>query len=122
MVVAQRLLRRLDSEKSEKYEPEEEGKQMLKDALGPLFPTEPTQLTLRKPIENVEDAFSGRVGIYEVLPLSEKIARMVSENATADAIESQAIEEGMIKMIQDGFLKAIKGITTVEEVLRVAKE
>ena len=66
--------------------------------------------------------YLGRIGIFEVLVVSEKISRMILLHETAQAIEDQAIGEGMITMKQDGFLKVIEGITTVEEVLRVAEE
>jgi len=62
------------------------------------------------------------VGIFEVLPITEKIARLTLERSAAGAIQKQALEEGMITMKQDGYLKVIEGITTIEEVLRVAEE
>ncbi|HRY22296.1 MAG TPA: GspE/PulE family protein [Candidatus Dojkabacteria bacterium] len=66
--------------------------------------------------------YSGRIGIFEVLDVSEKISRMIMENASADEIKNIAVEEGMLTMLQDGYLKALEGITTIEEVLRVSKE
>lgn len=66
--------------------------------------------------------YLGRIGIFEILVASEKIARMILARETAQAIESQAVTEGMITMKQDGFLKVIEGITTIEEILRVAEE
>ncbi len=69
-----------------------------------------------------QTVYVGRVGIFEVLPVSEKISRMILERATADEAENEAIAEGMITMKQDGYLKAVEGITTLEEVLRVAQD
>jgi type IV pilus assembly protein PilB len=66
--------------------------------------------------------YSGRIGIFEVLDVSEKISRMIMDNVSADEIKEAAVEEGMLTMIQDGYLKALEGITTLEEVLRVSKE
>ena len=66
--------------------------------------------------------YSGRIGIFEVLNVSDKISRMVMENVTDADIKNAAVEEGMITMVQDGYLKALEGITTIEEVLRVSKE
>src|SRR6185369_8314502 len=66
--------------------------------------------------------YLGRVGIYEVLPVSEKIARLILEHADSSVIENQAMLEGMIAMKQDGYLKVLQGVTTIEEVLRVAQE
>ncbi|MEX2028585.1 MAG: ATPase, T2SS/T4P/T4SS family [Candidatus Curtissbacteria bacterium] len=66
--------------------------------------------------------YLGRVGIFEVLVVSEKVGRMILSHETSQAIEEAAIADGMITMKQDGFLKVTEGITTVEEVLRVAEE
>ncbi len=66
--------------------------------------------------------YLGRVGIFEVLPITEKIGRLILERAPAVDIEKQAVEEGMITMKQDGYLKVIEGATTIEEVLRVAQD
>lgn len=66
--------------------------------------------------------YLGRIGIFEVLVISEKIARMILARQTSQTIQGQAIIEGMITMKQDGFLKVIEGLTTIEEVLRVAEE
>jgi type IV pilus assembly protein PilB len=66
--------------------------------------------------------YSGRVGIFEVLDVSEKISRMIMDNVSAEEIRDVAVEEGMLTMLQDGYLKALEGITTLEEVLRVSKE
>jgi len=56
------------------------------------------------------------------LGVSEKIGRMILNHETGQAIENEAILEGMVTMKQDGFLKVLDGLTTVEEVLRVAEE
>ncbi len=66
--------------------------------------------------------YSGRIGIFEVLDVTDKISRMVMESVTAQDIENEAKENGMITMIQDGYLKVLEGITSIEEVLRVSKE
>jgi type II secretory ATPase GspE/PulE/Tfp pilus assembly ATPase PilB-like protein len=66
--------------------------------------------------------YSGRIGVFEVLPITEKIGRLILEHAPDSEIEKQAVLEGMITMKQDGYLKAIEGITTLEEVIRVAQE
>ena len=72
--------------------------------------------------EECPDGYKGRIGIYEVLKLSEKIKQLVVKEATADQIQKQAIEEGMLTMVEDGFIKAVQGTTSIEEILRVAKE
>jgi type IV pilus assembly protein PilB len=66
--------------------------------------------------------YYGRIGIYEALPVSEKIAKLILEEAPAGEIEKQAIDEGMITMLQDGYLRVLEGVTTIEEVVRVVRD
>lgn len=66
--------------------------------------------------------YKGRMGIYEILENSSKISSLMLKNANAAEINNQAINDGMLKMVEDGFIKAKNGITTLEEVLRVTKE
>ena len=66
--------------------------------------------------------YSGRAGLYEVMDVSEEIQKMIVERATSAAIQRKAIEQGMITMRQDGYLKALQGITTLEEVNRVTSD
>ncbi len=66
--------------------------------------------------------YGGRVGIYEVLPVTATIKELVIKGATDDAIEDQARTEGMLTMNEDGIFKAAQGITSIEEVLRVITE
>ncbi len=68
------------------------------------------------------EAYKGRAGIHEVLPFSPSIKELVMANGTADQIEKQAREEGMLTMLEDGIYKAALGLTTIEEVLRVINE
>jgi len=69
-----------------------------------------------------DDGYKGRAGIHEVLPMSPTIKDMVMATATADDIETQARKEGMLTMLEDGIYKAARGITSIEEVLRVISE
>lgn len=63
--------------------------------------------------------YKGRLGIYEVLRNSESIQKLIVSNGTSDTIQTQAIQEGMLTMQTDGFIKALRGETTIEEILRV---
>lgn len=65
--------------------------------------------------------YFGRVGIYEVLKVTDKIARLIMERADASTVEDAAKEDGMIIMKQDGYLKVLEGVTSLEEVIRVAQ-
>lgn len=68
------------------------------------------------------DGYKGRIGIFEVLPVTETIKDLIVKGATSDEIQAQAQKEGMRTMIEDGFIKAVQGITSIEEVLRVTME
>jgi type IV pilus assembly protein PilB len=66
--------------------------------------------------------YRGRMGIYEVLGNSSEVQRLIVSNATSDVIQGQAVKEGMVIMQMDGFIKALRGQTTIEEILRVTAE
>ena len=131
LVAAQRVARKVCDHCKESYTPPPEMLEDVKRVLGVLYDAWLNQSNQRgaRPVlykgrgcEICGDTgYQGRVGIFEVLPVSEKIARMITERAPAAQIEKQAIEEGMILMKQDGYLKALEGGTTIEEVKRVAE-
>jgi type IV pilus assembly protein PilB len=83
-----------------------------------------SDLKFYKPIgcEQCNEGYKGRSGIFEVLELDDELKRMVSKRLSAEEINSKALEKGMISMIEDGFIKAIQGITSLEEILRVTRE
>lgn len=66
--------------------------------------------------------YKGRMGIYEVLSNSAAVQKLIVMNNTSDEIQAEAIKEGMITMQVDGLVKALRGQTTVEEILRVTSE
>jgi type IV pilus assembly protein PilB len=67
-------------------------------------------------------SFRGRLGIYEVLPMSSDLRKLIIARYSADHIQEQAIKEGMVSMQTDGLIKALRGRTTLEEVMRVTSE
>ncbi len=75
-----------------------------------------------KPTKKCPDGYSGRIGIFESLEVSESIKELIQKGATSDEIQERAKKEGMRLMIEDGFVKAAQGITSLEEVLRVIIE
>jgi len=75
-----------------------------------------------KPSKDCPEGYRGRIGIYEVLPVTEMIKELIIKKADADQIQAQAQKEGMRTMIEDGFIKAAQGVTSIEEVLRVIAE
>ena len=136
VIIAQRLVRRLC--------PGKEAGTLSKEGLGKLFRDIDTKTLLGilinekavdekaswdsikfykpKTSKDCEDGYQDRIGVHEVLQVTEGISRLLMSNATADDIEKQAIKEGMITMFEDGVIKAVQGITSIEEILRVTSE
>jgi len=124
-VVGQRICRRICQSCKESYEPPKEVFEDFKKVLGKLFPENKEKIKLYRGKgcqECNQTGYFGRIGIFEVLPVSEKIGKLILERASASQVEEEAISEGMITMKQDGYLKVLEGITTIEEVLRVAQD
>jgi type IV pilus assembly protein PilB len=67
-------------------------------------------------------SFRGRLGIYEVLPITPEIQKLIISGSTSEIIQQQAIKEGMVTMQTDGLVKALQGQTTLEEIMRVTSE
>lgn len=68
------------------------------------------------------EGYRGRNGIYEVLAMDTDIRKLVTQNATSEELEVQARKNGMATMVEDGFLKIVQGVTSLEEVMRATKE
>jgi len=69
-----------------------------------------------------KDGYKGRMGIYEVLEVTPVIGDLVLKDSSSEVIMKKAKEQGMITMLEDGFIKAKNGITTIDEIVRVTKE
>ena len=123
-IVAQRVVREVHAACKEAYVPEPKILDEIKKELGSLWqPQGEVKFYKGKGDPDCGDSgYYGRVGIFEVIPASEKIGKLILERASSTDIERMAKEEGMISLKQDGYLKVTEGITTVEEVLRVAQE
>lgn len=123
-IVAQRVVRRICDECKEEYEPPLELVEDIKKVLGKLYQGQNGFKLYRGKgcTKCGGTGYLGRIGIYEVMPFTEKIGRLTLERPAAESIEKQAVAEGMITMKQDGYLKVLEGITTIEEVKRVAEE
>ena len=68
------------------------------------------------------DGYKGRIGIHEILSMTESLRELITKNDNADAIEAEARRNGMLTMLEDGLYKASQGVTSLEEVLRVISE
>jgi general secretion pathway protein E len=80
--------------------------------------------TVYRPVLTEENptGYFGRTSILELLQMSDSIRRLIMQQATSGAIHDMAVQEGMRTMYQDGLLKCLQGVTTLEEVLRVTQE
>jgi len=116
-VQAQRLARRLCKDCKEPYTPSLEALEKVE------FPLDNGEApTLYRPkgcAKCNQTGYKGRVGLYEVMLVSETIERLTVEKATAEQIKTVAVEEGMKTLRDDGFAKVKLGVTSIEEVMRV---
>ncbi|NTU72945.1 type II/IV secretion system protein [Candidatus Roizmanbacteria bacterium] len=125
--IAQRIVRRICTYCKEQYEPTEEMKSNISTVLEDILPKQykdgtPIRLFRGRGCNECNNTgYIGRIAIFEVLKISPAVNRMILQNLSAKDIENQARKEGLIIMKQDGYLKALEGLTTIEEVLRVAE-
>ena len=130
VLVGQRICRKICPNCKEEYDPDEKVKENVRTVLGPLLPASSAVKLYRGKGTIGNNAcqtcsgsgYYGRIGIFEVLPVSDAISRLTLIRSPMNDIEVQAKKEGMTTLKQDGFLKALEGITSLEEVLRVAEE
>ncbi len=133
LVLAQRVLRRICKDCKESFHPDKEMKDDIKSVLGEMYETGVEKqkketgendlvLWRGKGCESCDGTgYRKRIGIFEAMPITDQIAKLIVEKSAASSIEKLAQEQGMMTMKQDGYLKALEGITTIEEVLRVAE-
>jgi len=133
VIIAQRLVRKLygDKEKYKLKEAElvnlakycdlEKILEMLKKdkIVKPKATLKDIELYRPKAAKDAPTGYKGRLGIFEVLSVDESIKELIVKKASTRDIKVKAIENGMRTMVEDGFIKAVKGLTSIEEVLRV---
>ncbi|HEX3568291.1 MAG TPA: GspE/PulE family protein [Candidatus Saccharimonadales bacterium] len=128
LIMAQRLVRRLDEATRQPYQPDDALRAQLQSVIDTLPPgvdrPDLTNITLYKPGTSTEHPFGyvGQMPIREQMQMTpgiQQLLRKPPNEITTEMLEQKAIEEGMITMLQDGILKAIQGLTTIEEVYRV---
>lgn len=124
-IASQRIVRKICKHCIVNYIPPLQIQEEIKSILGSLFHKKTDEFLLYKGkgcIECGNTGYNGRIGIYEVLTISEKITKLILSHVDSPTIEKEAIDEGMVTLKQDGYIKVLQGITTIEEVLRVAQE
>lgn len=127
-VIAQRLVRKLCAKCRVPWTPPAEVITQIKEKLSLGNHEEVTSRISEQPslfkakgCEECHDGFKGRIGIYEILVMTEKIEELVIKKAPASEIQLAAINEGMVSMEQDGLVKVLDGKTTLDEIWRVTK-
>jgi type IV pilus assembly protein PilB len=142
-IIGQRLVRRV-SEKRETYQSNPIETQNILENVGHLLPKTQADVarvsadlgykdlplagqsayTLVRGIDTPQTprGYSGRAGLYEVMDVNADIQKLIVSRATSSEIQKLAVSQGMITMRQDGYLKALQGITTIEEVNRVTSD
>lgn len=140
-IIGQRLVRRIAADRNIYQSNEIETKSIL-DNIGHLLPKTKADVasasedlgyeglplagqsayTLAKGVDSprTPNGYSGRVGLYEVLDMTEEIQNLVTQRATSAQIEKLAVSQGLITMRQDGYFKTLEGLTTIDEVNRVS--
>lgn len=122
--VGQRILRKICPHCKQNFAAPPEVAENIRRVLGNLLPKD-KPVTLFKGAgcsECGKVGYLGRVGIFEVLPVTPKVMQLILERASDADIEKEAVLEGMITLKQDGYMKVLEGVTTLEEVLRVAED
>lgn len=122
-VVGQRVVRKICPHCKIEFNPPPEVVENIKKVLGKFLPGSTLRLFKGKGCSFCANTgYLGRIGIFEALSISEQIIKLILEHASSGAIEEAATSSGMVTMKQDGYLKALEGVTTMEEVLRVAQD
>lgn len=128
LVIGQRLVRRLDDKTKIAYQPDAQTRNWIKQTLSTLPENYPVpdldNITLYKPGKSADNPFGykGRIVLMEQMVITEEIAKFISgeaKDARADRIAAVAHQQGMVTMLQKGVLKALSGVTTLEEINRV---
>jgi len=130
-VIAQRLVRRLCDDCKKKIKPKKEIKDLILKEIEKL-PSQvketikiPKPLTIWTPVgckECNNEGFSGRVGLFEVMEMTDNLADIILGVPTVEKLAEEAKRQGMVTLKQDGIIKVLEGITTIEEVLRTTTE
>lgn len=124
-ILGQRIARKSCDHCKKEYKPAKEVLVELRKTLGNMLTKKDEEIVLFRG-EGCDfcghSGYSGRIGIFEVLPVSTSVANLILSKTDSAGIERQAVAEGMITMKQDGYLKVLEGVSTIDEILRVAQE
>ena len=122
VIIAQRLVRKICQSCIERYTPEPAVVDYISKSFGVSTQNIPEFFKGKGCKECGNTGYKGRVGIYEVLEITPELKQLIIKKSPEDEIKAKAIEQGMTTLIKDGLHKASAGTTTIEEVLRIARE
>jgi len=131
IAIGQRLIRRICKECKEEIKPTAEIKKIIQEELDEIPDDQKAHLDLENGIKLFcgkgckkckQSGFSGRVGIYEVFKMTPSVESIMSSKVTEAEIEKEAEKQEMLTMKQDAIIKALEGLTTIEEALRIAED
>jgi general secretion pathway protein E len=119
-ILAQRLVRNVCNECKTAYTPDEESMENI-GITSEMFAAK--KIYRGKGCQScLNTGYRGRTGIFELMILDDTIKNLILKTSDSNSIKRKAIEQGMIALRQDGTLKALNGLTTVEEILRVTQK
>jgi len=118
-VMAQRLVRRICPNCKEEYTPDFTVPESILDMVGVEDQSELKFYRGRGCAKCRDSGYKGRMSIIEVLPVTERIRELILKSGSSDEIKRAAQQEGMRTLLEDGWVKVLKGITTYEEIMRV---
>jgi len=124
VVMGQRLVRKICSSCKTKTTIDEATLLKVKEALGDKLPKGPLEFYKGAGCEKCQGlGYKGRIGIYELLVITPELEKMISagEEVSEYKIRDTVLKQGMMTMLQDGLLKALEGVTTVDEIFRVTE-
>jgi len=131
IAIAQRLLRRLCDNCKKKIKPKKEIEDLILKEIDNFPPQIKKNFKIPKPLyiwqatgcrECNNEGFVGRIGLFEILSMTDRLSDIILKEPSEREIVEEAKRQGMITMEQDGISKVLSGVTTIEEVLRVAEE
>ncbi len=131
LAIAQRLVRRLCPDCKKQIRPDKAIEELIRKEVNTLPPSIKKTIEIPNPFyiyENVgckscgNTGYKSRVALYEILEMTESLGETILKDLSESVLEKEAVAQGMITMKQDGILKALRGITTIAEVLRVTEE
>jgi len=131
IAIAQRLVRKLCQNCKKKIKPKREIRDLILKEIDNVPEKVKKEIKIKEPLTIFEPVgcrdchntgFSGRIALFEILEMTPQLAGIILKEPSEEKILEEAKRQGMITMKQDGILKVLDGITTIEEVLRVAEE